>query len=225
MILHFPCHFQDTQPYANQADAEPANTMAVLRRSLMSAIRNHRAAPAKPPLPSRRCTSRSLPQASLASAKNAMGTSSDIAKTEDLSFMPLTSTPAAQRSGELSGSHSLSAASKDAANNSPPPRQTSSAAASAKSADDGESDGRKEASTAVRALSPFVPRLLRSELAAAAPQLPSLAGLAGLQQLDMASIAKVGPSTELKYNCTHARIKPAIHPALCFRKAMQMASA
>lgn len=82
----------------------------------------------------------------------------------------------------------------------PPPERDAEAAAS------GGPDGAAAAATtaaarAVKALLPFVPRLLSSDLAAAAPRHPSLAALAELHQADTAaSVAKVElPSTVRHY--------------------------
>ena len=138
---------QDTQPYANQADPEPMPPWAALRRSLMSAIRQRPALSKKPPLHSRRRSYRAAKQLS-ALAEEVRRTSSDAAAVQNQLHTLLTSASAAQRSG----SHALETAA------------------------DGGPGGPEAAHAALLALSPFVPRLLCDELAAAAPVLPSLAG-------------------------------------------------
>ena len=132
----------------------------------MSAIRQRPILSRKPPLHSRRRSYRAAKQLS-ALAEEVRRTSSDAAAVQNQSQTPLTSTSAAQRSGDLSGSHAL------------------------KTTADGGPDGPEAAHAALRALSPFVPRLLCDELAAAAPLLPSLAGLAGLRQPHMTSVSRV----------------------------------
>ena len=118
---------------------------------------------------------------------------SDTATIRDSSAAHSTLTQALQRSAVLSPSHSLSAASGAPGSGSYPHQWTKPlSTGSARSAHDaGSPDGEVSAGAAVRALSPFVPRLLRSELAAEAPRLPSLAGLASITQPEMVSIAKV----------------------------------
>ena len=120
-----------------------------------------------------------------------MQTSSDAAAMQGLSQTPMVSKPEAQHSGNVGGSRALRAEAASPASSSHPHRQTGSAAASAKSAAEGGLDEIGAARAALRALTPFVPRLLCQGLSAAAPLLPSLAGLAGLRQPDMASVAKV----------------------------------
>ena len=123
-----------------------------------------------------------------------MQATSGTAGTQDSSAARGTITPASLRTGIPSPSHSLSAARGTPASGSIFARHSSLPATtrSARSAPEaGTPDGQAAVGAAVRALSPFVPRLLRSELAAEAPQLPSLARLAGLKQPDMTSVARV----------------------------------
>ena len=180
---------QDTQPYVNQADAEPETPWAALRRSLMSAIRR-RPALTKPPLPSRRRSHQAVKPVS-AHVEEVVGTSSDAAAMSSLSLTPMVATLAAQHSGVLGGSQARQAEPPSPASSSHPQRQTNFAAASANSPANGGLYETGAVRAALQALSPFVPQLLCKELAATVPLLPSLAGLAEVQHPDMASVAKV----------------------------------
>ena len=164
----------------------------------MLAIRRQRRTTGKPPLPSRRRASRAVERTS---AGEVARTGSDSGMAQDPSGPALTGTPEAQGGGDLSASHDHTAATGGTRML----LQTSSVAASDKV---GANDGPDETlitSAAVQAISPFVPRLLRDALAAAAPKLPSLAGLAGLQQLDMASVAKASCTRTVAINMQPAR--------------------